>query len=306
MEFNFTGLVAAPFTPMKENGDIDATKVEAYARHLAKGGVKAVFVNGTTGEGVQSLSLSERKELLEAWVHQKDHCPTIMAQVSGCSFRDTLELTKHAESLGVAAIGVLPNLFPRPRSVGELVDWCRRIGEAAPKTPLFYYHIPGFSGVSLPMAEFLQEGGKAIPTLAGIKYSSADFGELAQMLAVKSPKGKAFKIFHGSDETFTAALGFGIDSAVGSTYNFMPQVFQRLQELHSKGDIEEVTKTQEKLTKFFKNIFSLGFGVSALKPVMRIVTGLDLGPTRYPWSELGAEKEEKLHKILKESGLDLV
>ena len=75
-------------------------------RHLAKGGVKAVFVNGTTGEGVQvrqiktaprsryesstkfstlhfqqSLSLSERKELLEAWVHQKDHCPTIMAQV---------------------------------------------------------------------------------------------------------------------------------------------------------------------------------------------------------------------------------
>ena len=75
-------------------------------RHLAKGGVKAVFVNGTTGEGVQvrqiktaprsryesstkfstlhfqqSLSLSERKELLEAWVLQKDHCPTIMAQV---------------------------------------------------------------------------------------------------------------------------------------------------------------------------------------------------------------------------------
>ena len=28
---------------------------------------------------------------------------------------------------------------------------------------------------------------------------------------------------------------------------------------------------------------SLGFGVSALKPVMRIVTGLDLGPTRFPW-----------------------
>ena len=109
---------------------------------------------------------------------------------------------------------------------------------------------------------YLQEGGKSIPTLAGIKYSSADFGELAQMLAVKSPKGKPYKIFHGefqrrevvrnnshcvdylnwtnilqhrsnihidydrsgSDETFTAALGFGIDSAVGSTYNFMPQV----------------------------------------------------------------------------------
>ena len=30
----------------------------------------------------QSLSLAERKELLEAWVEQKEHCPTIMAQVS--------------------------------------------------------------------------------------------------------------------------------------------------------------------------------------------------------------------------------
>jgi len=290
----------------KANGDIDSTKVTAYARHLAKGGVKAVFVNGTTGEGVQSLSLAERKELLEAWVKQEEHCPTIMAQVSGCSFRDTIELTKHAESLGVAAIGVLPNLFPRPRSVEELMDWCRRIGEAAPRTPLFYYHIPGFSGVSLPMAQFLQEGGNSIPTLAGIKYSSADFGELAQMLAVKTPKGKPYKIFHGSDETFTAALGFGINSAVGSTYNFMPQVFQRLQQLHLEGNHDEVTQTQEKLTLFFKNVFSLGFGVSALKPVMRIVTGLDLGPTRYPWSELDADEEEKLRHMLKESGLNLI
>jgi len=290
----------------KANGDIDSTKVTAYARHLAKGGVKAVFVNGTTGEGVQSLSLAERKELLEAWVKQEEHCPTIMAQVSGCSFRDTIELTKHAESLGVAAIGVLPNLFPRPRSVEELMDWCRRIGEAAPRTPLFYYHIPGFSGVSLPMAQFLQEGGNSIPTLAGIKYSSADFGELAQMLAVKTPKGKPYKIFHGSDETFTAALGFGINSAVGSTYNFMPQVFQRLQQLHLEGNRDEIAQTQEKLTLFFKNIFSLGFGVSALKPVMRIVTGLDLGPTRYPWSELEADKEEKLRQMLKESGLNLI
>ena len=71
----------------------------------------------------------------------------------------------------------------------------------------------------------------------------------------------------GSDETFTAALGFGIDSAVGSTYNFMPQVsliftkltklnfhkikkcvskvsskvFQRLQQLHLEGNIDEVS-----------------------------------------------------------------
>ena len=39
MDFKFEGLVAAPFTPMKENGDIDLSKIPEYAQHLAKGGV---------------------------------------------------------------------------------------------------------------------------------------------------------------------------------------------------------------------------------------------------------------------------
>ena len=75
MEFPFQGLVAAPFTPMKDDGDIDESKVGAYAQHLGSNGVKAVFVNGTTGEGVLSLSIGERKRMLE------EHCPVIMAQV---------------------------------------------------------------------------------------------------------------------------------------------------------------------------------------------------------------------------------
>ena len=65
---------------------------------------------------------------------------------------------------------------------------------------------------------------------------------------------------------------------------------------------------------------SVGFAVSALKPVMRIVSGLDLGPVRYPYrsarfivikllsapsSELSGEEEQQLRTILEESGLQL-
>ena len=51
-------------------------------------------------------------------------------------------------------------------------DCHRRIGEAAPQTPLFYYHIPGFSGVTLPMAQFLQVDMKSMLTLLRLKFSS--------------------------------------------------------------------------------------------------------------------------------------
>lgn len=306
MEFPFKGLVAAPFTPMKENGDIDVSKVSKYAEHLSSNGVKAVFVNGTTGEGVLSLSIAERKEMLEAWVEKgKEHCPIIMAQVSGCSYREALDLAEHAESLGVSAIGCLPNLFPKPRNVEDLVDWCKGIAQAAPKTPFFYYHIPGFSGVTLSMTEFLIKGGKVIPTLAGVKYSSAEFGELASMLTVRNKNGKPFKIFHGNDETFVPALTMGIDSAVGSTYNFMPQIFQKLLQLQNEGKKDEIVLMQDKITNMFKTIFEFGFAVGALKPVMKIVSGLDLGPPRFPYKKMTQEQENELTKVLKNIELDL-
>ena len=306
MEFPFKGLVAAPFTPMKENGDIDVSKVGKYAEHLSGTGVTAVFVNGTTGEGVLSLTVDERKQMLEAWMMTgKEHCPTIMAQVSGCSFREAIDLAEHAEALGVSAIGCLPNMFPKPRNIEELVEWCRRIALAAPKTPFFYYHIPGFSGVNLSMTEFLVQGGRVIPTLAGVKYSSAEFGELASMLTVKNNNGKPFKIFHGNDETFVPALAMGIDSAVGSTYNFMPHIFHRLVQLYNEGKQEESVLMQEKITNMFKTIFGFGFAVGALKPVMKIVSGLDLGPPRFPYKIMTKEQEKELSKMLKAIELDL-
>ena len=82
MKFEFQGLVAAPFTPMKENGDIDLSKIPAYVQHLSDEGVDGVFINGTTGEGILSLTVKERKDLTEAWVEAgKGKISTIIVQV---------------------------------------------------------------------------------------------------------------------------------------------------------------------------------------------------------------------------------
>ena len=45
------GLIDAPFTPMKPNGDINLEPIPAYAAMLAKNGLKGVFINGSSGEG---------------------------------------------------------------------------------------------------------------------------------------------------------------------------------------------------------------------------------------------------------------
>ena len=44
------GMVAATFTPMDENGDVNLSVIDKYADWIASTPVKGVFVCGTTGE----------------------------------------------------------------------------------------------------------------------------------------------------------------------------------------------------------------------------------------------------------------
>ena len=49
-------------------------------------------VNGTTGEGILSLTVDERIRLAEAWIKEKEKVPTQIIQVGGCAFRDAQKL----------------------------------------------------------------------------------------------------------------------------------------------------------------------------------------------------------------------
>lgn len=56
--------------------------------------------------------------------------------------------TKHAESLNVDSILCLPELYSKPTTPQELIEYLEKVGKAAPKTPLLYYHIPMLTNVN--------------------------------------------------------------------------------------------------------------------------------------------------------------
>lgn len=106
------------------------------------------MVNGTTGEGV-SLNVDERKRIAEAWREAtqitKQH---LMIQIGGGSLPDVLELARHADSLGVDSLLCYPELYFKPTTYQQLINYLKLVGQAAPNTPLFYYHIPAWSHVN--------------------------------------------------------------------------------------------------------------------------------------------------------------
>lgn len=52
---------------------------------------------------------------------------------------------KHAEKVGADALLCLPDLFFKPKSEDELIEYLELVGHSAPNTSLFYYHIPSFT-----------------------------------------------------------------------------------------------------------------------------------------------------------------
>lgn len=54
---------------------------------------------------------------------------------------------EQADKLVVAAILTLPELYYRPKTVDELVDYVELISRVAPNTPILYYHHPKNSNV---------------------------------------------------------------------------------------------------------------------------------------------------------------
>jgi len=170
----YKGLVAPTFTPFNEKGQVNYELIEPYAKLLKSKGLSAFLVNGTTGEGMQ-MTVDERKKALEKWSEVcKKLDVLLMVQVSGCAMVDAIELTKHAASLKVDGVLCLPELYFKPKSIAQLVQYLKEISSHCSNIPFYYYHIPMLTQVDLPMATFMEQARKEIPNFTGIKYTSGD------------------------------------------------------------------------------------------------------------------------------------
>ena len=89
------GMVAATFTPLDENGDVNLSVIDKYADWIASTPIKGVFVCGTTGE-FSSLTIDERKLILEKWLVSARKRFKVIAHVGSNCQRSAMELARHA------------------------------------------------------------------------------------------------------------------------------------------------------------------------------------------------------------------
>lgn len=290
-----TGLIAAPHTPFDKDGEVNLPVIDQVATLLIKHGVKGVYICGTTGEGL-NCTVAERKSVLERWVSAAQGQLSITVHTGALSIVDSLELTRHAETLDIFATSIIAPCFFKPGCVDDLVDYCAVIAAAAPTKPFYYYH-SGMSGVMFDMEEFLIKADKVIPNLAGIKFNHVDLYEFQRCKRVCNGK---FDIPFGVDEFLPGGLAVGAIGAVGSTYNYAAPLYLEIIEAFNNGDQETVTVLMDKVIGLIRPLVQFG-GVAAGKAAM-LLHGIDVGDPRLPIRALSTEDKESVVAKMKAAG----
>ncbi|MUK71005.1 dihydrodipicolinate synthase family protein [Aliivibrio fischeri] len=290
-----TGLIAAPHTPFDSSNNVNFEEIDKIAKHLIKDGVKGIYVCGTTGEGIH-CSVEERKAIAERWVSASNNQLDIIVHTGALSIVDTLELTRHADTLDILATSAIGPCFFKPGSVADLVEYCATIAAAAPSKGFYYYH-SGMSGVNLNMEEFLIQADKRIPNLSGLKFNSGDLYEYQRCL--RACDGK-FDVPFGVDEHLPGALAVGAKSAVGSTYNYAAPHFNSIIDAFNRGDQEAVFNKMTNVIELIRVLVDFG-GVAAGKVAMEL-HDINAGDPRLPLMPLTAEQKITVATRMRNAG----
>jgi N-acetylneuraminate lyase len=278
---------------MHQDGNINYERIPDLARAFITNGLSGVFVAGTTGEGM-SLSQEERKKLAEAWRDAVDLDFAVIVHVGHNSLADSEALARHAEEeIGAEAIALVPPSYHKPAEMADMVDYAVRVAKQAPETPVYYYHIPGMSGVAFEMYKLLPLLEKSVPKFAGLKFSADDLMDYGQCLNYKDGK---YNILFGRDENMLAGLSLGATGFVGATYNVAAPLYLQIIDAFQKQDLETARRLQGQSREMVGTMDKYGF-IPALKATMQFLK-LDAGPLRLPQRTLRDDLANALYNDL--------
>lgn len=289
---HLSGLIAAPFTPMADDGSLHTSLIPAYYKMLKTNNITGAFICGSTGEGV-SLSMEEKKAVAKAWADctKGDEDFKVMLLVGGTCIADCIELAKYAQQEGLYAVSFTAPFYFKPSDAATLAACCKEIADSVPDMPFYYYHIPVLTGVGFSMIDLLKNVDGMVPNFAGIKYTHEDFMDFLSCLHFQNGK---YDMLWGRDENMLPALAVGAKGAVGSTFNYAAPLYYDMIEAFNNNDLHKAQALQQQSIDMITLLGKYG-GIATGKAYMKLI-GLDCGGFRLPVKNMSGEKFELFKK----------
>lgn len=289
----YKGIIPAFYACYDVEGNISKERTKKLVEFLIEKGVNGLYVGGSSGECIYH-SVQDRKDTLEAVMEVAKGKITIIAHVACNNTKDSCELARHAESLGVDAIAAIPTIYFRLPEKAISKYW-NDISAAAPNTDFVIYNIPQLAGVSLTLS-LLDEMLKN-PRVIGIKNSSMPVQDIQMFRRQAKKNGKEIVVFNGPDEQFISGRLIGAEGGIGGTYGVMPELFVRLNGYLNNGELDKALSLQDDIDEIIYTMCSgTGNMYAVAKAVLKKRTGIDFGGVRAPLLNLEEGDEAVVEK----------
>lgn len=281
------GVYTACLTPVTESLDIDHPLLADHCRWLLENGCNGILLMGTTGEA-NSFGVSERKAALEAVMESGVPAGNLLVGTGCTALSDTVSLTKHALSLDVGGVLVLPPFYYKGISDDGIfncfAELLERIDDDRPK--VYLYHIPQVSMVSfsLPLVARLIE--RYPQQIVGIKDSSGNWDNM-KALRDRHPE---LRLFSGTERFLRDILLAGGAGCISAMTNINCGAAAMLYQRFDQPAAHDLQAALNRL----RGIVARYPVIPALKHILAGVTAqrgwLNLRPPHVPLSESEARK----------------
>lgn len=295
------GILAPVVTPFRKDYSPDEKRFVRHCQWLLKSGCAGLAVFGTNSEA-NSLSVPEKRHLLEKLVEGGVPAASLMPGTGHCALTDSVEMTRAAVALGCAGVLMLPPFYYKGvsdeglyRNFAEVIE---RVGDE--RLQLYLYHIPPVSQVPITLKLIERLLAKYPGIVAGVKDSSGNWENTKAMLDQFSKDG--FDVFAGSEDFLLANMRNGGKGCITATGNINPGAIDRLYRNWKSADADAMQAAISATRKIVQKQPM----IPALKAaIAHFGSDPEWKTVRPPLVELTAEQETQLITELKANNFSM-
>ena len=249
MEPIFEGTGVALVLPMFEDGSIDYEGYKRQVQRMIDGGVKALLVNGTTGEPA-TIDIEDEFELTKITVEKAKGTGVKVIVGAGSNYTaQAIRKAKFNAEAGADANLVVTPYYNKTSQRG-LIEHYKAVA-AASDLPLIMYNVPGRTGMEISVDTVVELA--KVPNIVAMKDATDDIAYAMEVLT--RTKDMDFDLYSGCDDNilpFIAAGGKGVISVLSNLY---PRETEMFAQAALKGDLELARKMAYDLNDVSKYLF---------------------------------------------------
>lgn len=288
----YQGIIPAFYACYDDEGQVSAERVQKLTQYFIDKKVKGLYINGSSGECIYQ-SVAERKFILENVMKVARGKLTIICHVACNNTRDSVQLARHAEMIGVDAIAAIPPIYFHLPDYSVAEYW-NKISKAAPNTDFIIYNIPQLSGTALTKNLYLEMLKNS--NVIGVKNSSMAVQDIQEF---KVLGGEDHIVFNGPDEQFLGGRVMGAYAGIGGTYGVMPELFLALNSLFEKKELKQAEELQDTINSIISKMLSAhGNMYAVIKAVLKKSENLNIGSVRSPLTSVTDDDKTIIDEVI--------